>query len=65
MKQEKMKMEIAVTLSEDSVNEIANAIGSQILNLMEGLLKPIYDEVKEINCTLTSIESDTSMMLCD
>lgn len=43
-----MKMEIVVTLSEESVNEIANAIGFQILNIMEQLLKPIYDEVKEI-----------------
>lgn len=48
MEQDKNKMEIVVTLSDESVNEIANAIGSQILNIMEQLLKPIYDEVKEI-----------------
>lgn len=48
MEQDKNKMEIVVTLSEESVNEVANAIGFQILNIMEQLFKPIYDEAKEI-----------------
>ena len=35
MRQEKNKKEIVVTLSEQSVDDLANAIGGQILNNME------------------------------
>ena len=65
MKQKEMKMEIVVTLAEESVNEIANAIGFQILNIMEQLLKPIYDEVKEIKSIVEDVESNTSWILSE
>lgn len=48
MKQKEMKMEIVVTLSEESVDNLACAIGRQVLDVMESLLKPLYEELKEI-----------------
>lgn len=65
MKQKEMKMEIVVTLSEESVNEIANAIGFQILDIMEQLLKPIYDDVKEIKSDIKDVESNTDWILSE
>lgn len=63
MKQEKNKKEIVVTLSEQSVDDLANAIGGQILNNMEMLLKPIYEEIQSIKSEAESIESNTRSLL--
>ncbi len=63
MRQEKNKKEIVVTLSEQSVDDLANAIGGQILNNMEMLLKPIYEEIQNIKSEAESIESDTRSLL--
>lgn len=63
MKQVSNKMEIVVTLSEQSVDDIANAIGRQILDVMESLLRPVYDEIKDCKSELESIESNTGFML--
>lgn len=63
MKQEKNKKEIVVTLSEQSVDDLANAIGGQILNNMEMLLKPIYEEIQNIKSEAESIESNTRSLL--
>ena len=63
MRQEKNKKEIVVTLSEQSVDDLANAIGGKILNNMEMLLKPIYEEIQNIKSEAESIESDTRSLL--
>lgn len=63
MKQEKNKKEIVVTLSEQSVDDLANAIGGQILNNMEMLLKPIYEEIQNIKSEAESIERNTLPLL--
>ena len=62
MRQEKNKKEIVVTLSEQSVDDLAND-GGQILNNMEMLLKPIYEEIQNIKSEAESIESDTRSLL--
>lgn len=63
MKPDKKKMEIVVTLSEQSVDDLANAIGGQILNNMEMLLKPIYEEILNIKSEAESIERNTLPLL--
>lgn len=63
MKPDKKKMEIVVTLSEQSVDDLANAIGGQILNNMEMLLKPIYEEIQNIKSEAESIERNTRPLL--
>lgn len=63
MKPDKKKMEIVVTLSEQSIDDLANAIGGQILNNMEMLLKPIYEEIQNIKSEAESIERNTLPLL--
>jgi len=63
MKPDKKKMEIVVTLSEQSVDDLANAIGGQILNNMEMLLKPFYEEIQNIKSEAESIERNTRPLL--
>lgn len=65
MRQEKNKKEIVVTLSEQSVDDLANAIGGKILNNMEMLLKPIYEEIQNIKSEAESIERNTRPLLCN
>lgn len=63
MRQEKNKKEIVVTLSERSVDDLANAIGGKILNNMEMFLKPIYEEIQNIKSEAESIERNTLPLL--
>jgi len=65
MRQEKNKKEIVVTLSEQSVDDLANAIGGKILNNMEMLLKSIYEEIQNIKSEAESIERNTRSLLCN
>lgn len=65
MRQEKNKKEIVITLSEQSVDDLANAIGGKILNNMEMLLKPIYEEIQNIKSEAESIERNTHPLLCN
>lgn len=63
MRQEKNKKEIVITLSEQSVDDLANAIDGKILNNMEMLLKPIYEEIQNIKSEAESIERNTRPLL--
>lgn len=54
MNKDQNKKIVVVTLSEQSVNDIADAVG----NVMEALLKPLYEEIKEIKRNTDSIVID-------
>lgn len=59
MVQDKNKIEIVVTLSDESVKEIASAIGCEILDVMEALLEPIIKDISTIKSSIDDVESNT------
>ncbi len=51
-----------VTLSDESIQAFADAIGDNIIFGMEMLLKPIFENIKEIKESVENIESDVRML---
>lgn len=51
-----------VTLSDETIRKIADAMSDNIIFGMEQLLKPIYDEVKNISSEIDSISTCVHLM---
>lgn len=58
MKKEQKKNELIVTLSDKSIQDLADCICDN----MEILLKPIYEEIVKIKRVVESIESNTDLL---
>lgn len=51
-----------VTLSDETIRKIADAMSDNIIFGMEQLLKPIYDEVKNITSEVESISASVHLL---
>lgn len=51
-----------VTLSDETIRKIADAMSDNIIFGMEHLLKPIYDEVKNITSEVESISASVNLL---
>ena len=51
-----------VTLSDETIRKIADAMSDNIIFGMEQLLKPIYDEVKNITSEVESISASVNLL---
>ena len=62
MKKEDSK-KMVVELSEETIDNLACAIGREVLDAMVLVLEPLHDEIEAIQRELESIESNTHLML--
>lgn len=51
-----------VALSDETIRKIADAMSDNIIFGMEQLLKPIYDEVKNITSEVESISANVNLL---